>query len=163
MRRRSDDSQEHDTSSYQRFQAMVLRRLIPVVVGTLAIVILIESFSLGIGELARPGPGMWPAAVSLLTVVAAAVLALRGTPWDPAPSGGAKWSAVTMISFVIYIAVLPFMGFIASTVPLGYVLTRVVGGATIRTSIITAVGAPVCTYLLFEVALGVPLIGSRLW
>lgn len=144
-------------------RGFVLSRFTPVLVGLISVLFLVEAVSLGIGQLESPAPGMWPAAVSVLAIAAAIGLTVAGTPWDESPDNGGRWATTAILALVVYCAVLDVVGFVPATVLVGYVLTRVIGGAGVFTSVATAVLAPTATYLLFEVALGVPLVDSQLW
>jgi hypothetical protein len=123
----------------------------------------IRAWQMGIGDLNAPGSGLWPFAISVVGLTMSVVLLVRGTTWETGVGGSPRWVGVTVVTFVVYASLLPVLGFIVATVPLCFVLTRFVGGAGWRTSVLTALLTPPGAYLIFAVMLGVPLMDSRLW
>lgn len=121
------------------------------------------AYGLGLGSLDNPGPGLWPFAVSGATLALTIALLVTGTSWARSPQGAPRWVLSSIVAFIVYCAILPLFGFVVATVPLAFFFARVIGNAGWITSAVTGVVAPLASYYLFDVLLGVPLVGPSLW
>lgn len=135
-------------------------RFLVAVVAVISLGFMYSSYALDLGTLSAPGPGLWPLVVSSLTFIVAAMLIIRGTDWQLIPRGGRRLVLLLMAALVAYCALLPLLGFILATIPLLYFFTSVVGQRPWKTGVITAVLTVGISYLIFSVALGVPLVSG---
>jgi putative tricarboxylic transport membrane protein len=131
-----------------------LAGLVAVAVGLAAAV---GARDLGVGSLTDPGPGLWPLVVSAVLVISGGVVAVR--PGEGAePIGREAWVVVlACLSLVVYTAVISTVGFEVPTVLLLAFWLRVFGAESWRTTVALSVGVTVVVYLVFILALGVPL------
>lgn len=113
------------------------------------------SVNLSLGSLTDPAPGFFPFVVSLITTVLSAaqiVLGRRG-------GDGEKFSrySVTVvwgvISLLVFVAVLPLIGFEIPALLLSFVWMKWLGGESWRSAILYSVLTVVVFYLIFVVAL----------
>jgi len=113
----------------------------------------------GLGSLRRPGPGLWPFAVSVLIVVLGVVLLLRGRGLDDAEkfTRSSLLVLVGAASFLGLGVLLPVVGFEIPAVLLCIVWLRFLGGESWRSTIVISVLTTAAFYLLFLYALSIPL------
>lgn len=140
-----------------------LGRLCVAVLAVISLLAVVQAYGLGLGSLANPGPGLWPFAVASVTAVLTIVLLVTGATWARSPKGGPRWVIASIGAFVVYCAILPLFGFVVATIPLAFFFARVIGNAGWITSTVTGLAAPIASYYLFDVLLGVPLMGPSLW
>jgi putative tricarboxylic transport membrane protein len=113
----------------------------------------------GLGSLRRPGPGLWPFAVSVLIVVLAVVLLVVGRHLDDAE----KFTRASLLvlagaaTFVGLGLLLPTLGFEIPAILLGIVWLRFLGGESWRSTIVISIATTAAFYLLFLYALKIPL------
>lgn len=117
------------------------------------------AYGYGLGSLRRPGPGLWPFAVSVLIAVLAVLLLVVGRHLDDAEkftrssllvlAGGATFVGLGLL--------LPIIGFEIPAVALGIVWLRFLGGESWRSTIVISVATTAAFYLLFLYALKIPL------
>lgn len=116
---------------------------------------MVLSVNLSLGSLTDPAPGFFPFVVSLITTVLSAaqvVLGRRG-------GDGEKFSrySVTVvwgvISLLVFVAVLPLIGFEIPALLLSFVWMKWLGGESWRSAILCSVLTVVVFYLIFVVAL----------
>lgn len=116
---------------------------------------MVLSMNLSLGSLTDPAPGFFPFVVSLITTVLSAaqiVLGRRG-------GDGEKFSrySVTVvwgvISLLVFVAVLPLIGFEIPALLLSFVWMKWLGGESWRSAILYSVLTVVAFYLIFVVAL----------
>ena len=113
----------------------------------------------GLGSLRRPGPGLWPLAVSVLIVALALILLAVGRGLDDAEkftrssflvlAGGATFVGLGLL--------LPTLGFEIPAILLGIVWLRFLGGESWRSTIVISVLTTAAFYVLFLYALQIPL------
>lgn len=117
------------------------------------------SFSLGIGSIANPGPGLWPLLISTaITAASLALLVLRHGKHG-AESFGRGWriSAVGAASLIVFTYLFEPLGFEIPTLLLLAFWLRVIGKETWRTTVTIATSTMVVLYLIFIVGLSVNL------
>jgi hypothetical protein len=113
----------------------------------------------GLGSLRRPGPGLWPFAVSVLIALLAIMLLVVGRHLDDAE----KFTRASLLvlaggaTFVGLGLLLPTLGFEIPAVLLGIVWLRFLGGESWRSTIVISVATTAAFYLLFLYALKIPL------
>jgi putative tricarboxylic transport membrane protein len=113
----------------------------------------------GLGSLRRPGPGLWPFAVSVLIALLAIMLLVVGRHLDDAE----KFTRASLLvlaggaTFVGLGLMLPTLGFEIPAILLGIVWLRFLGGESWRSTIVISVATTAAFYLLFLYALKIPL------
>ncbi|UUZ61487.1 tripartite tricarboxylate transporter TctB family protein [Nocardioides sp. B-3] len=117
------------------------------------------SYGYGLGSLRRPGPGLWPFAVSIVIAVLAVVLLVVGRTLDDAEkfTGASYLVLIGAATFVGLGLLLPTIGFEIPAVLLGIVWLRFLGGETWRSTIVISLCTTAGFYLLFLYALKIPL------
>jgi putative tricarboxylic transport membrane protein len=113
----------------------------------------------GLGSLRRPGPGLWPFAVSVLIAALGIVLLVIGRHLDDAEKF-TKASFLVLVggaTFVGFGLMLPSIGFEIPAILLGIIWLRFLGGESWRSTIVIAVAMTAAFYLLFLYALKIPL------
>jgi putative tricarboxylic transport membrane protein len=113
----------------------------------------------GVGARRRPGPGLWPFAVSVLITVLAVVLLVVGRHLDDAE----KFTRASLLvlaggaTFVGFGVILPSVGFEIPAILLSIVWLRFLGGESWRSTIVIAVATTAVFYVLFLYVLKIPL------
>ncbi|MEU6036982.1 tripartite tricarboxylate transporter TctB family protein [Actinomadura sp. NPDC047616] len=143
------------SASYARRQNIVAA-LVPLVFG---LVMAVLSWRLGVGDLADPGPGLWPLIVSVALVVLAAALVLRSRPTGAEErfTGDAALVAAGAASLAGYALLFERVGFEIPTVALLVLWLRVLGRESWRITVAVSLATTAAAYLLFITALGVSL------
>lgn len=129
---------------------------VPVVLGGLGAVL---SWRLGVGELADPGPGLWPLIVSVAMVaigLALLVTAVHDTSTESF-TRGMTGTLVAALSLLGYTAVIEHIGFEIPTVLLAVVWLKVIGSETWRSTLLVGVLSAAALHLIFVELLGVNL------
>ncbi len=117
------------------------------------------AYGYGLGSLRRPGPGLWPFAVSVLIALLAIMLLVVGRHLDDAE----KFTRASLLvlaggaTFVGLGLLLPTLGFEIPAILLGIVWLRFLGGESWRSTIVISVATTAAFYLLFLYALKIPL------
>jgi hypothetical protein len=120
---------------------------------------LVGSLGLGVGSPSNPGPGTWPAVVSVVLVILGIALAFQARRTSDAEqftrAGFLVLAAIgSMVAFVTLIVVI---GFEIPAALLAFFWLRILGRESWRLSIIMSLGITVAFYLLFVVALKVTI------
>jgi putative tricarboxylic transport membrane protein len=121
-----------------------------------------------VGTIAAPGAGLYPAAVGLFLVLAAATLALQGVragrpqpgaeTGDEKPLAGAQTRVATAIVCLLgFSAALPWAGYPLSAFALVTALLQRLGGGRWYVAAIGGVVTAGASHYVFSVLLGVPL------
>jgi putative tricarboxylic transport membrane protein len=117
------------------------------------------SLSLGVGNPAAPGPGTWPAMVSVVVILLGLVLAARARHTEDAErftrAGLLVLAAVATMA--VFVAVVGLIGFEIPTALLAFVWLRLLGRESWRISIVLSLATTVAFYLLFVAALDVTI------
>ena len=134
----------------------VVGALVALAVGVAGVVL---AYGYGLGTLRRPGPGMWPFAVSLLIVMLAlSLLAIgRGLTDSEKFSRSSILPAVGLVTFVVFGALIPVIGFEIPALALCVVWLRFLGGETWRSTAVVSIATVAAFYLLFLYGLRIPL------
>ncbi|MFF5989005.1 tripartite tricarboxylate transporter TctB family protein [Prauserella flavalba] len=119
----------------------------------------ILSWQLGIGDLADPGPGLWPLVVSVAMAVIAAVLVVRSAPTGEEERFGRESLIVVIgvVSLLGYVLLFEQVGFEIPTVALLVLWLKLLGRESWRMTVIVSVVATAAIYLLFITGLEVSL------
>lgn len=129
---------------------------------------MIYSYSLSLGELTSPGPGLWPFVGSLVIVLSSiAILATENDSEDyEAFSSGTKAIGLGLLSLCLFIPLFAYLGFVLPAFLLIMFWLRVLGNESWKLTLLVAIVSAIGFYLLFDLALGVPfpegLIASML-
>jgi putative tricarboxylic transport membrane protein len=117
------------------------------------------AYGYGLGSLRRPGPGLWPFAVSFLIAALAIMLLVVGRHLDDAE----KFTRASLLvlaggaTFVGLGLLLPAIGFEIPAILLGIVWLRFLGGESWRSTIVISVATTAAFYVLFLYVLKIPL------
>ncbi|WP_083259482.1 tripartite tricarboxylate transporter TctB family protein [Cellulosimicrobium cellulans] len=113
----------------------------------------------GLGSLERPGPGLWPFAVSVVIAVLGVVLLVGGRHGEDTEefTRSSLVPAVAVVTFVALGALMPLIGFEIPALLLCAVWLRLLGGESWRSTVLVSVGAVAVFYVLFIYGLRVPL------
>jgi putative tricarboxylic transport membrane protein len=136
------------------YQLHWLGPLVPLLVGAYA---MYEAYSLSLGELSNPGPGLWPFIVAAVVVGTAAALLFIDHPDDYE-----TWTRSTLrivgglVSLGIFILLFQAIGFLIPSVLMLLLWLRLFAEEPWKLAVPLAFGGALVLYLLFETALGVP-------
>lgn len=117
------------------------------------------ALDLGVGSLSRPGPGTWPAVVSLMLLVVGLLIAARAAHFTGAEriTKDAVWVAVGVIALTVTVQLMPLVGFELPSVALLVFWMSVVGREKLRLSVPISVLTVAVFYLTFVHGLAVPV------
>ncbi len=121
-----------------------------------ALVAAVSALRLGFGSLAEPGSGFFPCVVGIVLAVSglyAGVAALRaGRPAAP-PLGadGVRRILLMLASFVAWLLLLPFAGYVAATFVVAIAMSRTVGLEGWTRPFVLGVVLAAALYLFFDV------------
>jgi putative tricarboxylic transport membrane protein len=110
-----------------------------------------------------PGPGFFPLwyglAITILSLwlVVGRALTLKRHAVTANDWAGVRRALGTWVVFVGSIALMPWLGFVLSFALLSFILVRFQFGQSLRTALFAACGLAVGFYVLFPLALDVPL------
>ena len=133
--------------------------VIALVVIALGVASLLGSWTLGIGAASQPGPGTWPLVVSVVLVaLGVALFLLARRTHDAERFTRASWLVlVGLATMVGFVAVIPVIGFEIPSALLMFVWLRFLGGESWRLSAVLSPAVVAVFYLIFVVALSVPI------
>jgi hypothetical protein len=117
------------------------------------------SLAMGLGNPEKPEPGMWPFIISLVMVAMAVALLLFGRKkLDAEAFSSSSWQVgagvATLVGFVLVVGV---AGFEIPSLLLTFIWLRFLGKETWRMSILLSFIVTAAFYLIFVVALSVPI------
>ena len=134
-----------------------LHRIAPLVLLLLGAAALWGSWSLGLGELSAPGPGLWPFIVALVLTATALLLLFIDDPDDyEAWNRNALRIAGGLLSLAVFIVLFEAIGFVIPAVLMLLFWLKLFAKEPWRLAVPLAIGGALLFYLLFEVALAVP-------
>lgn len=155
----------HLNTVTNRIRIRHLGGLIPLLIG---LGLLIYSYTLSLGELTNPGPGLWPFIASFVIVLSSiAILATENDSEDyEAFTSGIKAVGLGLLSLCLFIPLFAYLGFIIPAFLLLTFWLRVLGNESWSLTLLVSVVCAIGFYALFDLALGVPfpedLIASML-
>lgn len=119
----------------------------------------VVSYTLGLGQLTQPGPGLWPFAISIVIIVLSATLAFTGRGLQDTErfSRSSLLTVVGLVTLVGLASLLPVIGFEIPSLLLMFVWLRWLGKESWRSSIVISIGAVAAFYVLFVLLLSIPL------
>ena len=131
---------------------------VAIVVGVGAFAAL-TGVSYGIGAPSEPGPGMWPFALGLLTAGIALIIGLRSRRVQDVEkfTGGSLHVLLGVASMVVFWVLLPLVGFEVPSLLMCFVWLRLLGKENWRVTIFASLGIVAAFYIVFIIALGVPV------
>lgn len=134
-------------------------RLAPLAVLVLGAFGVVESSRLGLGTLTQPGPGLWPLLLASFLSFAALVLLFLDDPRDYEKFTPRRMAMVlsAVLSLIAYIYLFAYLGFLLASVLMLGVWLRVFGRESWRWTISLSLVGGIALYLIFGVALNVPL------
>jgi len=117
------------------------------------------SWNYGLGDLQKPGPGMWPFIVSVVIAVLSGLLLLigRGLDDSEAFSRSSVLPIVGVATFLLFAVLLPLTGFEVPALVMCVVWLKFLGGESWRNTAIISVATVAAFYLLFLYGLRIPL------
>lgn len=146
-----------------------MARRMPAIVAVLSVVIslfyLFEDRNYGLGSMARPGPGLYPLLVGIVTLIFTSMTAVEvargknqvGISYDW-PSGAARWRVATVVLAGFgYTVLLTSLGELVVGFLAAVAVVWVMGVKTIWKALIIAAILAGAFHLIFSVLLGVPL------
>ena len=130
-----------------------------VVAAALGVAGLVMSLAMGLGNPEKPEPGMWPFIISLVMVAMSVALLLFGRKkLDAEAFSSSSWQVgagvATLVGFVLVVGV---AGFEIPSLLLTFIWLRFLGKETWRMSILLSFIVTAAFYLIFVVALSVPI------
>ena len=130
-----------------------------IVVTAIGVAGTIGALQLGLGSPADPEPGLWPFMISVLLIVLGIALALFGRKVLDAEkfSRSSLQVAGGLASLIVFTLLIGRIGFEIPALLLNVVWLRFLGGETWRMTILLSVSITVAFYLLFVLALNVPI------
>jgi len=133
-----------------------LAATVPVLIGVAS---LVYALSLGLGSARDPGPGLWPAMVSVLLMLAAvwSMVSERRDGTAERFTRGARDIGLGILSLIGYGLLFRRIGFEIPTVLLLAFWLKLLGRESWLLTTLVSVVTTAAFYLLFVVLLGVPL------
>lgn len=133
--------------------------LIAGAVVALGVAALVGSSALGVGSARTPDSGTFPLLVSVVLVLLGLGLVAAARRTDDAERfTGASWLVVAGLATMVgFVAVIEVIGFEIPAALLAFVWLRFLGHESWRASIVTSLGVVLAFYLVFVVALSVPI------
>ncbi len=130
-----------------------------VVVTALGAAALAGAAGLGLGTAAQPGSGTWPMLVAVVTVLIGVALAVTARLAHDSErfTRSSLLVLVGLATMVLFVALLPVIGFEIPAALLCFVWLRFLGGESWRMSLGLSVGLVAAFYVVFVGALGVPI------
>lgn len=130
-----------------------------IVVVLLGIGALVLALSMGMGTPANPEPGMWPAILSVVLIIFGLVLGLVGRQGHSAEKFTSSSLQVVAgcLTLFGFVAAISAIGFEIPALLLTFVWLRFLGKETWKSSTILSIVIVLAFYLIFVLALGVPI------
>ena len=129
----------------------------------LGIACLFYSYSLSLGRITNPGPGLWPFTVSAVIVVASLVLLITERSEDYERFTGKTWLVVAgALSTGVFIYLFQWFGFIGPAFLTLFFWLRYLGKESWTMGFGLAALVTAVFYILFAILLGIPLPESVL-
>lgn len=134
-----------------------LHRVTGILLLAVGVFALVQSLALGVGELVRPGPGLWPLALSAALCVLAVILIAVDSADDYERWGRRSVTVLLGVaSLLAFVLLFETLGFVIAAFLMLLLWLRVFGGESWLWSAGLAVAGAVGFQLLFVNALGVP-------
>lgn len=136
----------------------LLGGIIPLIVG---IVACFGAYQLNIGQLSKPGPGLWPFILSIALICCALVLFIKEVRHGNYEKFTAKSKLVaySIAALAVFIVIFKTLGILAAVISLLIFQLRVVGAEHWKSTALVTAGMTIVVYLLFAVWLKIPFPG----
>jgi putative tricarboxylic transport membrane protein len=136
----------------------LLGGIVPLVIGIIAN---IGAYELELGQLSKPGPGLWPFILSIMLVACSLILFVKDVRKDNYEkfTGKTKLVIYSIVATSAFILIFKTLGLVAAVVALLIFQLRVVGAESWKMSALVTVGMTVAVYLLFSMWLKIPFPG----
>ena len=130
----------------------------PLVIG---IVACIGAYELELGQLNKPGPGLWPFILAVLLVACSLILLVKDVRKDNYEkfTGKTKLVIYSIVAIVAFIGIFKYLGMVPAVLGLLVFQLRVVGAESWKMSALVTAGMTVVVYLLFSLWLKIPFPG----
>jgi putative tricarboxylic transport membrane protein len=120
----------------------------------LGVIILVVSWGYGFGTFRRPGPGLYPFLIGALVLFFSMILLiLEMKPKKSEPvftEGGALIFIFMIITFCLWIVVMPFLGYVVVTFLATFVFSKIMRLEGWWKPLAISVGTALFIYLLFD-------------
>ena len=139
---------------------MSVDRVLGLIAGCLAGVVLVTAWGYGVGSFVAPGAGFWPFYIALAMLGLAAGLIARPAPVAaPEDQAVSRWGrfAVAMGSLAFYVVALDPLGYLLTTALLLLVQLKWVEDRPWRGSVVTALVSALVSLVVFRTLLKTPL------
>lgn len=129
------------------------------VLAVLATGAMVMSWQLGLTREGSPGPGLWPFLCGGLLLACSAGVAFGPVPAPEDPE--TEFRPIKLISAIAlmfaFILLLTTLGVVTATVVVGFTWLRFIAAESWRLSVVLALAVGLTVYLVFIVALDIPL------
>ncbi len=117
------------------------------------------AYGYGLGNLQKPGPGLWPFIVSVVVATLSVILLVvgRGLTDSEAFTRSSVLPVVGAVTFVAFGLLMPVTGFEIPALVLSVIWLKFLGGESWRNTVVISVVTVAAFYLLFLYGLRIPL------
>ncbi len=117
------------------------------------------AYGYGLGNLQKPGPGLWPFIVSVVIATLSVILLVvgRGLTDSEAFTRSSVLPVVGAVTFVAFGLLMPVTGFEIPALVLSVIWLKFLGGESWRNTVVISVVTVAAFYLLFLYGLRIPL------
>lgn len=132
-------------------------RVIPIVLLLVGVAVLVGAHQLSLGQLNKPGPGLWPFIVGMfLTVMAGVLLVVQDPTECERWNRRALYIAGGLASLGIFIVLFQAIGFLIPAFLMLTLWLKIFGEEPWKLAVPLAAAGSLVMHFLFVVALGVP-------
>lgn len=136
----------------------LLGGIVPLVIGLVAC---IGAYELELGQLSKPGPGLWPFILAVMLVACSLILFIKDVRKDNYEkfTGKKKLVAYSIAAIAVFIVAFKTLGMVPAVVGLLLFQLRIVGAETWKMTALVTAGMTVAVYVLFSLWLKIPFPG----
>ncbi len=136
----------------------LLGGIVPLVIG---IVACIGAYELELGQLNKPGPGLWPFILAVMLIACSLILFVKDVRKDNYEkfTGQTKLVIYSIVAIVAFIVIFKYLGMVPAVIGLLVFQLRVVGAEKWKMSVMVTAGMTIAVYLLFSLWLKIPFPG----
>ena len=119
----------------------------------------VMAYGYGLGDLQKPGPGLWPFIVSVVIAALSVILLVagRGLADSEAFTRSSVLAVAGAVTFVAFGFLMPVTGFEIPALLLSVIWLKFLGGESWRNTIVISVVTVAVFYFLFLYGLRIPL------
>ena len=126
---------------------------VPLLIGAFS---LIYSYSLGLGNVSDPGPGLWPFIASIVVVLSSIVVTITWSgDYESFATKNTLYGSLSVLAITSYILLIISIGFFISSFLFFVSWLKFMNGETWVTSLAVAIVGTVGAYILFVALLGI--------